>query len=128
VVLRGFRFHEVKDGGGKIAGYELEMLGEYNAVKVAVSFDDMKKFLAGESVTFTLRAEKNFGLYSYISTMKMPVQLVGKEIRIFSIEGNFSFREGFYTYTAKSKKLTPPAGRKFLYHGEIAELPVLPVL
>lgn len=128
VVLRGLRFHRRMDGAGKLAGYDLELLGEFNAVKVPVAVEDMKKFLTGESVTFTLRAEKNFGLYSYVSTMKMAVQLVGKEIRIDSIAGDFCFREGFYTYTAKSKKLTPPAGRKFLFRGENVELPVLPTI
>lgn len=128
VVLRGLRFHRRMDGAGKLAGYDLELLGEFNAVKVPVALEDMKKFLAGESVAFTLRAEKNFGLYSYVSTMKLAVQLVGKEIRIDSIAGDFCFREGFYTYTAKSKKLTPPAGRTFLFRGENVELPLLPTI
>jgi hypothetical protein len=88
----------------------------------------MPKFLAGEVATFSLKGEKNFGLYSYVSTMKMTMQLRGDELLIFKIEGDFNFREGLFTYTSKSKKLTPPANRDYLFRGKRSELPALPTI
>jgi hypothetical protein len=126
VVLRGLRFHRLSSAGGEVTGYELELQGEFNTIKIAVSKEEMQKFLNQERVTFTLKGEKNFGVYSYVSTMKMNLQLSAGEVRIYSIEGDFTFREAFSSYTSKSKKLAPPSGRNHLYRGEQRELPNLP--
>jgi hypothetical protein len=126
VVLRGLRFHRHLGSSGDVAGYELELQGEFNTIKIPVSKEEMQKFLNQERVTFTLKGEKNFGIYSYVSTMKMNLQLSAGEIRIFSIDGDFTFREGFHSYTSKTKKLAPPSGRNHLYRGEQRDLPNLP--
>ena len=126
VVLRGLRFHRELNRNGSVKGYEVELQGEFNMVKVAVSQEEMDKFLRGERVKFSLEGRANFGVYSYVSTMQMDVQLRGREILIYKVEGDFSFREGFSTYSSKTKQISPPAGRTFLYRGEQAKLPVLP--
>ncbi len=125
VVLRGLRLHQLKSDGS-VVGYELELQGEFNMIRVPVSQEDVEKFLAGEAVTFTLKGAKNYGVYSYVSTMKMDVQLKGKEVAIRQLTGDFTFREGFYTYTSKTRKLAPPTGRGYLYRGQRAPLPALP--
>jgi hypothetical protein len=127
VVMRGLRFHRQQSTDG-MAHYEIELLGEFNTIKVPVNPEEMQKFLAGEVATFSLKGEKNFGLYSYVSTMKMTMQLRGDELLIFKIEGDFNFREGLFTYTSKSKKLTPPASRDYLFRGKRSELPALPTI
>ena len=127
VVLRGLRFHR-QPGAEGTAHYEIELLGEFNTIKVPVKPEEMQKFLAGEVATFSLKGEKNFGLYSYVSTMKMTMQLRRDELLIFKIEGDFNFREGLFTYTSKSKKLTPPANRDYLFRGQRSELPALPTI
>jgi len=126
VVLRGLRFDCKLNSVGAVAGYEVELLGEFNKIRVAASQDDVKSFLAGQRTTFVLAGEKNFGLYAHVSSIKMEVQLRGKEILIFNIEGDFTFREGISTYTSKTKKLSPPTSRGYLYRGEYADLPALP--
>jgi hypothetical protein len=88
--------------------------------------NDAKLFFAGQRTTFVLTGERNYGVYAYVSSIKIDVQLKEREILIFKIEGDFNFREGLSTYTSKTKKLTPPAGRDYLYRGETAELPNLP--
>jgi hypothetical protein len=126
VVLRGLRFHCKLNPDRTVAGYEVELQGEFNMIRVPASQEDMKGFLSGQRTTFVLTGEKNFGIYSYVSSMKLDVQLSGKEIVIFNIEGDFTFREGFSTYVSKTKKLSPPTGRSYLYRGERADLPTLP--
>ena len=56
----------------------------------------------------------------------MDVQFKDKELLVFGIEGDFTFREGVFTYVSKTTKLNPPAGRHFLYRGEPSKLPILP--
>jgi len=126
VVLRGLRFHATNNADGTISGYDVELQGEFNAVRVHAAVNDAKLFFAGQRTTFVLTGEKNYGVYAYVSSIKMDVQLKGREIQIFKIEGDFNFREGLSTYTSKTKKLTPPAGRSYLYRGETADLPNLP--
>jgi len=126
VVMRGLRFHQVKGQGGKLTGYEVELLGEFNMVKVPVSLEQMEKFLRGERVAFTLQGKANFGVYAYASSIQMEVQLRGAEILIYKIDGDFTFREGFTSYTSKTKQLSPPTSRPYLYRGEQAKLPALP--
>jgi len=126
VVLRGLRFHCKLNSDGTVAGYEVELQGEFNMIRVPATNEDMKGFLSGQRTTFVLIGEKNFGIYSYVSSMKLDVQLSGKEMVIFGIEGDFSFREGFSTYVSKTKTLSPPSGRNYLYRGEHADLPTLP--
>jgi hypothetical protein len=126
VVLRGLRFHCNRSPEGTITGYEVELQGEFNMVRVPVSHDDMKSFLSGQRTTFALTGAKNYGVYSYVSSIKMDVQFNGKELFIFSIDGDFTFREGVYRYVSKTTKLRPPASRCYLYRGEPSELPTLP--
>ncbi|HMC10194.1 MAG TPA: hypothetical protein VKH44_02845, partial [Pirellulaceae bacterium] len=126
VVLRGLRFHRKLNSDGGLAGYEVELQGEFNTVRVPASQEDVKTFLSGQRTTFVLAAEKNFGIYAYVSSMKLDVQLQGKDIFIFNIDGDFTFREGFSTYASQTKKLSPPTSRSYLYRGERADLPVLP--
>ncbi len=126
VVLRGLRLHRKADANGDITGYEVELQGEFNMIKVPAGKKDVEKFLAGQAVTFTLKGEKNFGIYAYVSTMKMELQLSGDEVAIRHLVGDFTFREGFSTYSSKTKKLTSPTSRDYLYRGQRAELPMLP--
>lgn len=126
VVLRGIRIHRNLAADGKLAGYEVELQGEFNMVKAQVSLEEVAKFLAGKTATFALKGEKNYGVYSYVSTTKMTLQMIGDEVVIHSLVGDFTFREGFRTYTSDTKKLSPPAGRNHLYRGQRSELPALP--
>jgi hypothetical protein len=128
VVLRGLRFLQRQAANGTVSGYDVELLGEYNAVRVPVAPNDMKAFLAGERTTFALTREKNYGVFSYVSTVRMEVQLKGDEIFIYKAEGDFSFREGLRTHVSRPKKLVAPSGREYLYRGEKAALPELPVI
>ena len=45
-----------------------------------------------------------------MSSINMEVQLNGKELLVFGIEGDFTFREGLFTYISKTTKLKS-AGR-----------------
>jgi hypothetical protein len=126
VVLRGLRLHARLNTEGGVLGYELELQGEFNMVKVPAAKEDVEKFLAGEPVTFVLKGEKNYGVYSYVSTTTLEMQLRGDEVFIRRLEGDFTFREGFYTYASKTKKLKAPAGREYLFRGQRAPLPTLP--
>lgn len=128
VVMRGLRLHQRLAAAGSVAGYEIELQGEYNAVRTIASKDEVAKLLAGEPARFALQAQKNYGVYSYVSTTTIEVQLVGDKAVIRHIEGEFTFREGLRRYTSESLKLEPPAGRNYLYVGERKELPVLPML
>ena len=125
VVLRGLRFHRQLAADGT-ARYDVELQGEFNMVKVPVGDEAMQKFLSGQSVTLSLKGEKNFGVYSYVSVIEMDVKLQGEELLILQIEGDFTFREGLFSYTSATTKLTPPPGRTFLYRGERRALPTLP--
>jgi hypothetical protein len=126
VVLRGLRFNRKLDDRGRVESYTVELLGEFNLVRVAVDKNQMARFLAGETTTFTLKGQRNYGILAYVSSVKMTMQLRGKELFVLSESGDFSFREGFFTYTSATKKIESPAGRKYLYRGEIAKLPDLP--
>jgi hypothetical protein len=128
VVLRGLRFYQKQGANGAVVGYDVELLGEYNAVRVGVAANEMKAFLAGERTTFALTGEKNYGVFSYVSVVRMEVQLKGDEIFIYKAEGDFSFREGLRTHVSRPKKLVAPSGREYLYRGEKAVLPELPVI
>ena len=128
VVLRGLRLHQRLRPDGTVAGYDVELQGEFNSVKVPLSLDEAKNFLSGERTTFSLKGEKNYGVYSYVSTIEMQVELRGDELFIYAIDGDFRFREGFYSYTSKPARPRPPAGRDYLYRGKRAELPTLPLL
>lgn len=128
VVLRGLRLHGQLNSEGGVLAYELELQGEFNATKVPVATADAEKFLAGQATTFELKGQKNYGLYSYVSTVKLQMQLMGDEIVIRQLAGDFTFREGFYTYVSKSKKLKAPPTREYLYRGQRSELPTLPSL
>ena len=126
VVLRGLRLHRKLKSDGSLAGYEVELQGEFNAVKVPVDEKAMQAFLAGQPTTFSLKGQKNYGLFSYVSTTKLELQRLGDELVIRKLEGDFTFREGLYTYTSKTLKLAPPAGRDYLYRGRQEKLPALP--
>jgi hypothetical protein len=126
VVLRGLRFNQRQSARG--IGYDVELLGEFNAVRVPVAPNDMKAFLAGERTTFVLTGEKSYAVFSYVSSVKLEVQLRGDSLLIFKAEGDFSFREGLRSHVSRPKKLGPPNGREYLYRGEKAVLPELPVI
>jgi hypothetical protein len=126
VVLRGLRLHRQLKSDGSLAGYEVELQGEFNAVKVPVDEKTMHAFLDGQPATFSLQGQKNYGLFSYVSTTTLELQRLGEEIVVRKLEGDFSFREGLYTYTSKTLKLAPPAGRDYLYRGRQEKLPALP--
>ncbi|MFO0820560.1 MAG: hypothetical protein U1A77_21615 [Pirellulales bacterium] len=128
VVLRGLRFHRQMKEDGSVAGYEVELQGEFNMVRVPVDTEMFEKFLAGEPVTLMLKGDSNYGLYSYVSTIHMKAQLKGKEIQIFNVSGDFTFREGFRRYTSSTKKISPPEGRSHVFRGEVGELPDLPAI
>jgi hypothetical protein len=128
VVLRGLRLHRVVGSDGSVAGYEMELQGEYNSVRTGARREDVEKFLAGESARFALSAQKNYGVFSYVSTTTIEIQLVGDGAVIRRIEGEFTFREGLRRYTSESLRLDPPTGRDYLYVGERTELPHLPTL
>ncbi len=126
VVMRGIRIHQRLDRAGKPLGYDVELQGEFNMVKVPADDAEVTRFLAGEPATFTLKAEKNYGVYSYTSNTQITLQRTGDKVTIWKIVGDFTFREGLRTYTSPTKKLEPPRSRDFLYSGEVAELPKLP--
>ncbi len=128
VVLSGLRFIERKDENGKVAGYDIELQGEYNAVKVAAPDDAMEDFLAGKTATFELEAKLNYGIIATASTTTLQIARVGDQLVIYSVEGDFTFRELLSTYKSPSLKILPPAGRKFLYYGEHGTLPTLRIL
>ena len=128
VVMQGLRIHRNLQADGSLAGYDVELLGEFNSIKVPVKKEEVEKFLAGEPATFALKGERNFGLYAYVSTTKIELQLAGDALAIRKLEGEFTFREGIYSYTSKSIKLGPSGGRDYLYRGERVKLPELPTI
>jgi hypothetical protein len=128
VVLRGLRFHQKVDAKGAVVGYEVELQGEFNTVRVPAHPQDVNSFLSGQRTTFRLAAQKNYGLYAYVSSMQLDVQLQGNDVFIFGIEGDFTLREGLRTYASQTKKLSPPTSRPYLYRGHRATLPTLPTI
>lgn len=128
VFLCGLRFLERKDAAGKLLGYDVELQGEFNAVKVPADEEAMQSFLAGKPTTFALESKLDYKIIATISTTKLEIQRSGDKILILSVEGDFSFREAIFTYKSPTLKLSPPEGRKYLYYGESGELPTLRIL
>jgi hypothetical protein len=128
VFLCGLRFLERKDTEGKVAGYDVELQGEFNAVKVPVENEAMQSFLNGKPTTFALESRLDYKIIATVSTTKLQIQKSGDKILILSVEGDFSFREAIFTYTSATLKLSPPRDRKYLFYGESGELPTLRIL
>lgn len=126
VVLRGLRFHRTEAAGGGGVVYEVDLLGEFNRVRVPVSVADMEKFLGGERVELKLKGSANYGIYSYESSIAMELRFEAGVLTVFRVTGDFRFRELLTTYISATRKIEAPAGRPHLYTGEIAELPELP--
>src|SRR5690606_39112956 len=115
VFLAGLRFLERRDASGKLEGYDVELQGEYNAVKVPAPESAMKDFLAGKKATFSLESNLNYVVITTQSTTKMEISREGDKLYIHSVDGDFNFREGVYSYKSSTLKKTAPAGRKYLY-------------
>jgi hypothetical protein len=128
VVLAGLRFLERQDDDGEVEGYDVELQGEFNAVKVPAPKEAMQDFLAGKKATFALESRLDYGIIATASTTTLELQLAGKHIYIYSVAGDFNFREGFYTYKSPSLKTTAPKGREYLYYGVSGSLPNLRIL
>ena len=127
VVLRGLRLHRAVRVDGS-SDYAIELQGEFNSIKVPLAAEEAARFLAGERATFALKGQKNYGLYSYVSTTRIEIELAGDEVFIRKLEGDFTFREGLYTYVSQTLKLESARGKDYLYRGKRMELPVLPSL
>lgn len=128
VFLSGLRFLERRDSAGKLEGYDVELQGEFNSVKVAAPDDAMKDFLAGKKATFALESKLDYGIIATVSTTKLEISRDGDKLFIHSVTGDFSFREAIFTYKSPSLKKVPPAGRSYLFHGEAGKLPDLRIL
>ena len=128
VFLCGLRFMERKDADGKVEGYDVELQGEFNAVRVPVDNASMQSFLEGKPTTFELESRLDYKIIATVSTTKLQIQKSGDKIFILSVEGDFSFREAIFTYTSATLKLSPPQDRKYLFYGETGELPTLRIL
>ena len=128
VFLCGLRFMERKDAEGKVEGYDVELQGEFNAVKVPVNNAAMQSFLDGKPTTFALESRLDYKIIATVSTTTLRIQRSGDKIFILSVEGDFSFREAIFTYTSETLKLSPPQNRKYLFYGETGELPTLRIL
>jgi hypothetical protein len=128
VLLSGLRFLERRDSAGKLQGYDVELQGEFNAVKVAAPDDAMKDFLAGKKATFSLESRLDYGIIATVSTTKLEISRTGDKLTIHSVDGDFSFREAIFTYKSPSLKKSPPPGRTYLYQGEVGKLPELRIL
>jgi hypothetical protein len=128
VFLCGLRFLERKDATGKVVGYDVELQGEFNAVKVPASNESMQTFLEGKPTTFALESRLQYGIIATVSTTKLEIQKVGERILILSVIGDFRFREVLSFYESETLKLNPPKGRTYLFYGEKAELPTLRIL
>jgi hypothetical protein len=128
VLMAGLRFLEKKDKDGKVEGYEVELQGEFNAVRVSASKEAMESFLADKPTVFELSSDINYGIIATHSTTKLELQRDGNKLYILSVEGDFRFREGFFSYKSPTLKTPAPEGRKYLYYGEVAELPTLRIL
>lgn len=128
VVMSGLRFLERRDSAGKLEGYDVELQGEFNAVKVAAPDDAMKDFLAGNKATFALESKLDYGIIATVSTTRLEISRNGDKIYIHSVEGDFSFREAIFTYKSSSLKKSPPPGRDYLFQGQAGKLPDLRIL
>ena len=128
VLLSGLRFLERRDKEGKLEGYEIELQGEFNAVKVSASKESMESFLAHKPTTFELVSDINYGIIATHSSTRLELQLEGDKLYILAVEGDFRFREGFFSYKSPTLKAPTPEGRKYLYYGESGELPTLRIL
>lgn len=128
VVLYGLRFLERRDADNKVVGYDVELQGEYNAVKVAAPTEAMQEFLAGKRATFSLESNLQYGVISTQSKTKLELSRSGDKIYVWSVEGDFTFREGFTFYKSATLKTSAPSTRKYLYYGEQAKLPALRIL
>ncbi|MFM7071072.1 MAG: hypothetical protein ACKO38_04670 [Planctomycetota bacterium] len=128
VVLRGLRFHKTEAVNGAAATYAVDLLGEFNRVRVPVSVADMEKFLAGERVELKLKGSANYGVYSYESSIGMELRFDAGGLTVFRVTGDFRFRELLTTYVSATRKIDAPTDRQHLYSGEIAELPDLPAI
>lgn len=128
VVLRGLRFHKTEAVNGAAASYAVDLLGEFNRVRVPVSVADMEKFLAGERVELKLKGSANYGVYSYESSIGMELRFDAGGLTVFRVTGDFRFRELLTTYVSATRKVDAPTDRQHLYSGEIAELPDLPAI
>lgn len=128
VFLSGLRFLERRDANGKLEGYDVELQGEFNAVKVHAPETAMQDFLAGKKATFSLEAKLNYAIIATVSTTKLEISRSGNKLFIHSVEGDFSLREGVYTYKSGSLKLMSPMDRNFLFEGQAGKLPDLRIL
>ncbi|QDU28766.1 hypothetical protein ETAA8_38710 [Anatilimnocola aggregata] len=128
VLLYGLRFHQRKGEDGKLAGYDVELQGEFNAVKVPAPREAMEDFLAGKKATFVLESNLQYGIIATQSKTKLELLRSGDQIFIFSVEGDFTFREAFTFYKSPTLKTETPPARKYLYYGERAKLPELRIL
>lgn len=128
VFLAGLRFLERRDSAGAVEGYDVELQGEFNAVRVPAPESAMKDFLAGKKATFALESRLNYGIIATVSTTKLEISRDGDKLFIHSVDGDFSFREALFTYKSGSLKKVPPAGRKYLYEGQMGKLPDLRIL
>lgn len=128
VVLAGLRFTERRDSAGKLEGYDVELQGEFNAVKVAAPTEAMEDLLAGKVATFSLESKIDYAIIATTSTTTMKISRSGDQIFIHSVEGEFSFRYLLSSYKSPSLKNMPPAGREYLFKGEAAKLPEMRIL
>src|SRR5687768_9750316 len=88
VFLTGLRFLERLDGAGKVEGYDVELQGEFNAVRVPASKEAMESFLAGKPTIFELESTLNYGIIATHSTTRLELQRDGDKIYICSVEGD----------------------------------------
>ena len=128
VFLSGLRFTERRDSSGKLLGYDVELQGEFNAVRVAAPTEAMEDLLAGKVATFSLESKINYGIIATLSTTTIKISRVGDELFIHSVDGDFNFRYLITTYKSPSLKVTPPKGRDYLFKGEAAKLPEMRIL
>jgi hypothetical protein len=128
VLLAGLRFLEKRDSAGKLEGYEIELQGEFNSVKVPAPEKAMQELLTNKRTIFALESRLQYGIVATHSTTKLELELSGEKLYIYSVEGDFNFREGFYSYKSETLKTLPPSSRKFLYYGEACKLPNLRIL
>lgn len=128
VFLAGLRFTEKRDSSGKLEKYEVELQGEFNAVKVDAPTEAMEDLLAGKVASFALESKTNYGIIATLSTTTIKISRVGDELFIHSVDGDFSFRYLLTTYKSSSLKVVPPKNRNYLYKGEAAKLPEMRIL
>ncbi|WP_254508614.1 hypothetical protein [Anatilimnocola floriformis] len=128
VVLSGLRFHERKDATGKLEGYDIELQGEFNAVRVAAPADAMQDFLDGKRAAFELESRLDYKIIATVSTTKLEISRDGDKLFIWGVEGDFSFREAIFNYKSPSLKISPPRNRPYLYYGVEGKLPDMRIL